>query len=155
MEGPLGLNMFEQDRLLVHGVPLSLTFYPNHSAFYLMSPNESKGFRAIVQDAMLILCHDSVNDAVSLTVDSVLNSGKELIYPINQSIFKTFTICQNSTNTTFDSVFPGECPDSLVVALVNGSGFQILTLKIHLISSTSTAITSVLHTMEFQSQEDR
>ncbi len=124
MEGPVGVDMFEQNRLLIHNVPISLKYYPNHHAFYLMSPNDTKGFRAVVEDATLILCHVTVNDAVTLGVDNTLKAGKQAIYPINESIFKTYTISQNSTNATFDSVFNNDCPDSLMVALVDSNSFS-------------------------------
>ncbi len=124
MEGPLGLDMFEQDRLLLHSVPISLKFFPNTPYFYLMSPNNQKGFRAVVLDATLLLCQVTVNGAVVLGVDNTLKAGQEVLYPINRSIFKTYTISQGSSNATFDSVFTGDCPESLIVAMVNSNGFS-------------------------------
>ncbi len=124
MEGPLGLDMFEQKRFLIHNVPMQLKYFPNSPYFYLMSPNNQKGYRAVVLDASLILCQVTVNPAVVTGVDDTLKLGKEALYPINRSIFKTYTVAQGSSNAVFDSVFSGKCPESLVVALVSSQGFS-------------------------------
>ncbi len=124
MEGPLGIDICDQKRLLIHNVPISIKYFPNNSLFYLMSPNDEKRFRAVVLDATLLLCQVTVNPAVVLGVASKLKSGDQALYPITRSIFKTYTIAQGSSNATFDSVFTGDCPESLIVALVSSNGFS-------------------------------
>ncbi len=124
MEGPLGLDMFEQKRLLLHNTPMSLKFFPNNPAFYLMSPHQDKRFRAVILDATLILNQVSVNAAVVAGVDATLRAGEQALYPIDKSIFKTFTIARGSSNETFDNVFAEGCPDWVTIAMVTSSGFS-------------------------------
>ncbi len=123
MEGKLRLDMFDQPRLLLKDVNMSLKLWPNNPAFYLMSPHTQKGFRIVITEAKLKLCHVKLNQAVISAIDTTLKTQPAL-YPINRSIVKTYTIAKNSHSATIDGIFPSECPENLIIGLVPSASFN-------------------------------
>ncbi len=124
LEGSLGVDMCEQKRLLLHNVPINIKMMQNHGGFYLMSPDATKGYRVVVQEATLLLCQVTLNPAVVLGVSQTLKSGKQALYPFEESVFKTFTISKGSHGAIFDGIFQGEIPENLIVAFVKSKSYS-------------------------------
>ena len=98
---------------------LYITFYQNHPQFYLMSTNLANNFRIVIEEATLLLCQLSLNSAVVLGVEQTLKSGKEALYPLEESIFKTYTIPKGSHSTTIDGIFTNESPENAIIGFVD------------------------------------
>ncbi|KAJ8307838.1 hypothetical protein KUTeg_014621 [Tegillarca granosa] len=64
LEGPVMLDIFQQDRLIVNGVSLSLKFWPSKNTFRLMSSSENAGYKVQILDASFKLCVQKPNPAV-------------------------------------------------------------------------------------------
>ena len=62
--GPLNIDVFNIDRYLINGVLLSLKLYPHRGPFSLMSESPEKGYRIIIDQAILqvklLMCHQQL-----------------------------------------------------------------------------------------------
>ena len=121
MEGPIHVDICQQEQSLLNGVQVMVKLIPSSEAFTLMAKNDVK-YRVIITDAALKVCYVKVNPSVILAHNEALKEG-EAIYPISQSDVKSFGIPQGSFTYTADGIFNGEVPSQLVVALVSSEAY--------------------------------
>ena len=121
LEGPLRVDICEQDRALLNGVPITVRLYPSSESFRLMDEEEAK-HKIIITDAVLNVCFVKINPEVIIAHDSALKIGAAL-YPINQSRIVTYSLPKGSYQYTADGIFNGEIPSNMVVGLVSSDAF--------------------------------
>ncbi|XP_045208784.2 uncharacterized protein F54H12.2-like [Mercenaria mercenaria] len=121
MEGPLLLDIFQQQRLIVNGVALTLKLWPNYDAFRIMSEDASVKLQIV--DASFKLCVQRLNPAI-IVAHEKLFSDRHALYPYQRSVIKTLSVPQGNYNVTADDVFQGLVPNRLVLGLVKSSAFS-------------------------------
>ena len=120
MSGPLYLDMFDQSRLLLNGVPLQIKLWPSKNAFRLMS--DTGGYKLQIVDASLFLCMTKVHSGVLLAHSHTLKDSPAL-YPMVRSDIKTYSLTQGEFSFGVDDLFQGEVPDQLILGLVSSQGY--------------------------------
>lgn len=123
LEGPIHLDIFQQNRLIINGVSLSLKFHQSKNAFRLMSNVESAGYKVKILDACFRLCIQKPNAGVLMAHNKLL-SDTTAIYPYVSSMFKIASISKGEYGYNDDNIFQGEIPSQLIVALVSSSAYE-------------------------------
>ncbi len=123
MEGPLSIDFFQQERLLLNGVPVSIKLYQSNDSFRLMSAKPD--YKINITDAVLHVCYVRVSPGVLLGHAETLKEHPAKYY-YNDSEIKTFEIGKGQYSYTTDNFFHGKIPSELYIALapaqaVNGS----------------------------------
>ena len=120
MEGPLYLDIGQQERPIINGVEINLKFWPNKPSFFLSSSKQGYNFK--ITDAALNVCMVEVSPAILVGHAAALKQSPAL-YPFHQSEFKTFSIPKGQYEHSIDNIFQGDVPSDMVVGLVSSRGY--------------------------------
>ena len=121
MEGPLCLDICQQERPIINGVDINLKFWPNKPAFVMASQRGDYYFK--INDAVLNVCMVEVSPAILVGHAAALKESPAL-YPYQQSDFKAFCIPSGQYEHSVDNIFQGDIPSDLVVGLVSSKAYQ-------------------------------
>ena len=122
LEGPICMDIMEQDRLLLNGVQLVVKLYPASDAFVLMSTH-TDSYRFEILDTKLRVCSVTIDPAVIVATDAALEKSPAL-YPFTRSNVKAFSIAQGLLNWSTDDLFLGQVPERVFVALTSSRAFS-------------------------------
>lgn len=123
VEGPLNVDILQQDRLLMDGVPLEIVLYPSSDTFALMAPDNSEKYSFKIEDALLRVPHVLLDPGVQLGHAKQLEHHNAL-YPYTRSAVKTFNIGSGTYTWSTDNVFQESVPASMFVALVDAESYN-------------------------------
>ena len=123
MEGPIEMDIFQQNRLIVNGVSLALKFWPSKNAFRLMSDDEGSAFKVQILDASLNVCLQYPNNAVLLAHGKLLEEANA-VYPLLQSRMKIASVSKGEYSHSENNLFQGEIPSQLIVGLVSSAAYE-------------------------------
>ena len=122
LEGPLLLDFFQQERLILNGVPLDLKFWPSKNAFRLMSDSLHPNEKVNIVDATLKLCIQRPNPALTMAHTKLIEKSPA-VYPFMTSSIKIASIAQGEFSFSADDMFHGEVPSQLILGLVSSSAY--------------------------------
>lgn len=123
LAAPLFLDLCEQDRLILNGVPINLKFWPNRPAFYLLADNSETRYEFVITDAYFNACMVDVSPAIVVGHAAALKDYPAL-YPILQSDIKSFSIGKGLYDYTIDNIFQGDIPDSVIIGIVSSEAYN-------------------------------
>lgn len=113
MEGPLHVDLFQQDRLVLNGVPLHLKQWPCKDPIRLKTVAEID-YKAQIVDASFKLCIQRPNPALTLAHVKMLEKSPA-IYPYLFSNLKIASIAKGEFGFLINDVFQGEVPSTLIL----------------------------------------
>lgn len=122
LEGPIYVDIMQQDRFLLNGVQINVKLFPASDAFSLMSTH-SDIYRIDIVDAKLKLCTVKVSPKIVVSHNAALSKTPAL-YPFNRSEIKAYSIPAGLLTWSMDDLFLGNVPDRVVVGLTNSLGFS-------------------------------
>ena len=123
LQGPLYLDICQQDRFILDGVQVNFRMWPNQDSFRLMSGSENANEKVIILDAVLKVCTVKLTPGVQIAHADVLKNTTAL-YPLEHSVIKTYSIPSGQYALSVDDIFQGEVPQSLLVGVVSSAGFN-------------------------------
>ena len=123
MEGPIFMDICQQDRLLLDGVPVDIKMYPKPEPFLLISTNPSPSYKVEITDVVLKVCMVQVSPGI-ITGHSRALASNPAQYFITRSDIKTFAVAQGQFELTVEDVFQGNCPDQVLVGLVSSAAYN-------------------------------
>jgi hypothetical protein len=123
LEGPIHLDVFQQNRLIINGVSLSLKFHQSKNAFRLMSNVENASYKVQIVDASFKLCVQKPNAGVLMAHNKLLED-ETAIYPHLSSRFKIASVSKGEYSHSQNNLFEGEMPSQLIVALVSSAAYR-------------------------------
>jgi hypothetical protein len=121
MQGPLYSDFFQQNRLLLNGVQLSVRLYPTSDAFRLMSAKAE--YKVEILDAILKVCYVKVSPGILLGHSEALKVSPAR-YFFDDSVIKTYAIAQGEFSITADDLFQGEVPKRLILTLISSDSLN-------------------------------
>ena len=121
LEGPVHTDIFQQERLILNGVKIVVSFHPVDNKFALMN-SDSEEYAVSITEAILKVCHVKVSDAVILAQNEALNISPAL-YPHWKSKLMTISVASGDSTVSNDDIFNGEIPSKLILALVRTEAF--------------------------------
>ncbi|XP_062588709.1 uncharacterized protein F54H12.2-like [Saccostrea cucullata] len=123
LEGPLLLDVFQQERLILNGVTLDLKLWPSTNAFRLISASDSPNEKLKIVDATLKMCIQRPNPALTLAHAKLLEESTT-IYPYMSSSVKIASIAKGEFSFSADNMFQGEVPSQLILGLVSSTAYS-------------------------------
>ena len=117
LEGPLFIDLAQQDRLIINNIRFRLKLYQTTDEFRLMTCTHGK-YKTTITQAILKLCK------VEVTPDLILGHNAALLktpalYPHKRSVMKEVTINAGLSRYQTDDLFSGQVPDRLIIGFVN------------------------------------
>lgn len=122
IEGPIHLDIFQQNRLMINGVSLALKFWPSKNSFCLMSDTENASYKVQILDASFKLCVQKPNAGV-LMAHSKMIRDTPAIYPYVNSSLKIASISKGQYSYSENNLFQSEIPTQLVVGMVASASY--------------------------------
>jgi hypothetical protein len=122
IQGPLYLDLAQQERPIINGIEINLRFWPNKSPFYLSSANTDQEYSFRITDATLNVCMVEVSPGVLVGHAAALKDSPAL-YPFPQSEFKVFSIPQGQYEESIDNIFQGAIPSDVIVGIVESKSY--------------------------------
>ena len=123
LEGPLLVDILQQDRLLLNGVRMDIQLYPHRNGFVLMTKETDEKYKFEITDAVLKVAQNNMSATLLAGHDEALKSSNAL-YPFTRSDIKAFSIPAGSYTWSIDNVFQDNIPSRVVLALVSESAFN-------------------------------
>ena len=121
MTGPLKIDLSQQSRLLLNGVPVIIKMFPTNNNFVTMSPSETP-YKLVITEASLKVCHAKMNPKIILAHNEALNHG-EALYPYWKSNVKAFSIPAGVSSYSIDDLYNGMKPSRLIIAMVGNAAY--------------------------------
>jgi hypothetical protein len=122
LEGPLYVDICQQDRLIPNGVRIGIKLYQNSDEFRLFGDGHDKYVLDLV-DIVLRVAHVKVNPGMMVGHAEAFKNQNAL-YPLKKSDIKTFTIPKGSFSFNADDIYQGEVPDEVMVVLVSSAAYS-------------------------------
>jgi hypothetical protein len=113
----LKLDICQQDRLILNGVPVNLKFWPTKHEFRLLTDDIDKQFKLNIVDISLEVAVANISPGVLLGHADALKDTPAL-YPYTRSVIKTYSITPRQYSFTTDDMFQGQVPNQLILGLV-------------------------------------
>ena len=123
LEGPVYVDICQQDRLLINGVQVDFKFIPSSDSFALMFPNGKENYTYEIGEAILKICQVKTNPGVMISHAEQIKKSPAL-YNYMKSDVRTFNIQPGSFAWGMDDIFQGQIPSRVVVALVSGQAYS-------------------------------
>lgn len=123
LQGPLYMDICQQERYLNNSVQVGVKLWPNRESFCLMSAENSPKYRIHIEDSILRCCYLKINPGVLLGHNEAIKKQPAL-YPFMKSDIKCFGIPAGQFHLNVDDVFQGEIPQHLVVGLVSSKAYS-------------------------------
>lgn len=121
--GPLHLDLFCQDRLLLNGVTLRVRLNRSKNSFCLVSPEDGADYRVVILQSILYIRKVKVYDDTFIGIASALERAPAL-YPIPRVECKAMSIPTGQMSFTPDDVFLGAIPKRIVLGFVENTAFN-------------------------------
>jgi len=122
LEGPLMIDIMNQNRLLLNGISINLRLYPNTDAFALMRSGED-AYKYEITEAVLRLSHHRMNAGLLAGHDTMLTTTPAL-YPYVTTEIKTFSISAGSYTWSTENVFNNNVPKRMYCTIVSGAAYS-------------------------------
>ncbi|OOZ07577.1 hypothetical protein, partial [Solemya velum gill symbiont] len=119
--GRLQLDLCQQDRWLLNGLPIHLKLWQTRDAFRLLTKDESTQYKMKIEDASLRVATVKIDPGVIVAHEDALKKGNDALYPFAKSIVKTYAVPQGQFAFYVDDLFQGRVPHRLIVGLVSSN----------------------------------
>lgn len=124
MIGDLHLDVCRMDKFLLNNVDVRFRFIKSVNDFAIISTiTPIKKFKFKILDVTLLIKKIKVNTEVMLAHAMVLEKHN-VIYPINRTVLKYFSISSGLTDITRENVFMNKMPSRVVIGLVRTAAFN-------------------------------
>ena len=105
--GGLKLDLCQQDRLLLNGLPINLKLWQTNDSFRLMAKDNSQKYKLHIEDALLRVAIAKINPGILLGHTEALKKS-EAMYPFKRSVVKTYAMAAGLYSFTKDDLFQGD-----------------------------------------------
>jgi len=122
MEGPIHIDIFQQNRLLINGVGLALRLWPSKDAFRLISNEDDASYKVQILDVSFNLCLQKPNAGVLIAHTNLIKDSPA-IYPYMNSNISVSSISKGQNAHSENHLFQGEISFQLIVTLLESASF--------------------------------
>lgn len=119
--GRLSVDLCQQDRLILNGVPINIKLWQSSDAFRLSTASDAtEKYKVRITEASLKVSYVKVNPSVIIGHSDALKTT-EALYPYTRSVVKTYAVPQGQFSFITDDLFQGEVPQQLIVGIVQSA----------------------------------
>ena len=109
LQGRIHSDLFNQEKLILNGVDLTLKLHCHKPEFCLLSADVAPAYKIIIVDAILYVKKIELTPSVFNAINTVLND-KNALYAITRTTPKVFTVPRGQQSQHIDNAFLGEIP---------------------------------------------
>ncbi len=121
--GPLNVDVFNVDRYLINGVPLSIKLYPARGAFSLMSETASKEYKIVIDQAILQVKFMDVS-AATISAHTTALEKADALYYYTKSQITPISLKEGSITFNEANCFSGKVPRKIIICFVSDESFS-------------------------------
>ena len=118
--GRLCVDLCQQDRLIMNGVPINIKLWQTPDRFRLSASDDTEAYKLVITEVTLKVASIKVNPNVILGQSDVIKKS-DALYPYTRSEIKTYAVPKGQFSFITDDVFQGEVPQQLIVGLVESA----------------------------------
>lgn len=118
LQGPLGLDICKQNKLLLNNVGIKIKITPNDDPFVLITPATDVKYQFVIEECRIQMCHVKVNPGLIVAQSDAIKKSPA-IYPFKKSYMITNNIKEGSYSWTVNNIFNDQVPSRLIVGLVS------------------------------------
>ena len=116
--GRLRVDLCQQERLILNGVPINIKLWQSSDAFRIVAKNDATDkYKVNIIDASLKVAYVKVDPSVIIGHADTLKTT-EALYPYKRSVIKNYAVPKGQYSFITDDLFQGEVPQQLIVGLV-------------------------------------
>ena len=123
MEGPVYVDICQQNRYIPNGVQINFKFWPSSNKFKFMSSNDKADYKLDIKEAILKVYTVELSRAVS-DANNLQMMKTPATYFYDRTDMKTFAIAKGQYGCSLEDLFQGVVPSELVVGLVESSAYM-------------------------------
>ena len=123
LEGPVYVDICEQNRYLLNGVQVHFKFWPSSNEFKLMTTDTGANYKVEIVEAMLKVCLIDVSPDIMLAHADTLKKGPASYY-YNRSSIKSYGIAKGQFGISIEDMYQGEVPSQVVIGLVSSQAYM-------------------------------
>ena len=123
MEGPLMLDICQQELPIPNGVDIKIKMWPSQHKFLLMSNADNASYKVVITEAVMKVC--KVTPTPQMMIKNEQHFSKTTAkYPYLRSEITTRTIQSGSHNVQLDDVFGKHVPCHLILGLLGENNYH-------------------------------
>jgi len=123
LQGRVHADLFNQERLILNGVDISVKFHRHKTEFALLSADASPAYKLSILDAILYIKKVRIASSPLNAINTVL-ADSTVKYPIKRVTPKVFTIPAGQQSHNIDNAFLGEIPKRLVICMIDNDSYN-------------------------------
>ena len=123
MEGPIYMDICQQNRYILNGVPINFKFWPSSNEFVLMSSNPNADYRLEITEAVLKVKMVELLPAVVVSHAQALKTNPAVYY-FGRSDLKAFSIAKGQFSCSIEDIYQGEIPNHLIIGMVASASYM-------------------------------
>ena len=120
--GRIHSDIFNQDRLLLNGVSIKISFHRNRPEFSLITEVENADYKIAVLEATLNLRKVQLTSHKFEAIQKGLEKSP-CLYPFNRVDVKTHSVAAGLSSLTWHSAIQGILPNRVVIGIVKNQNF--------------------------------
>ena len=121
-EGPLFLDVCQQERAILNGVEILIKAFPSSDSFRLLSGNRTP-YQVEILDCYMRACHIKLNPTAVVGINDQLKRTPT-IYPMLTSSLKAYTIPSQTFMYSLEDIFNSFVPAELCIAFVKSKAYS-------------------------------
>ena len=123
LQGRIHSDLFNQEKLILNGVDLTVKLHRHKPEFCLLSADIAPAYKIIIVDAILYVKKIELTPSVFNAINSVLND-KNAQYAITRTTPKVFTVPRGQQSQHIDNAFLGEIPKRIAVCMMDNDSYN-------------------------------
>lgn len=123
MEGPLMVDICQQDRFIVSGVEINIKLWPAKDAFALLTVIDPPAFTIQLQEVYIKLCKVTPVASVAFGLAEMLKD-QPAIYPFMRTEMRAFQIPQGQFDFHMEDIYQSQVPTEVIVCMVNAKAYH-------------------------------
>ena len=136
LQGRIHSDLFNQGKLILNGVDLTVKLHRHKPEFCLLSADAAPAYTITIIDAIFYVKKIELTPSVFNAINTVLND-KNAQYAITRTTPKVFTVSRGQQSQQIDNAFLGEIPKRIAVCMMDNVSYNGKYKRIHSIFSTT------------------
>ena len=123
LQGRIHSDLFNQEKLILNGVDLTVKLHRHKPEFCLLSADIAPAYKIIIVDAILYVKKIELTPSVFNAINTVLND-KNAQFAITRTTPKVFTVPRGQQSQHIDNAFLGEIPKRIAVCMMDNDSYN-------------------------------
>ena len=123
LQGRIHSDLFNQEKLILNGVDLTMKLYRHKPEFCLLSGDTASAYKITIVDAILYVKKIELTPSVFSAISTVLND-KNAQYAITRTTPKVFTLPGGQQSQHIDNAFLGEIPKCIAICMMDNDSYN-------------------------------